>query len=92
MMRTLNELEDSLSEDMAWRRTELQSLLSQVRTARGASVSIQPTPAVLFAIALRDRGRAGDAHAGIGGIQGLPAKALRIAAMTPVPCLRAVSR
>ena len=55
-------------------------------------VSIQPTPAVLFPIALRDRGRAGDAHAGIGGIQGLPARALRIAAMTPVPCLRAVSR
>jgi hypothetical protein len=39
MMRTLDELEDSLSQDMAWRRTELQSLLSQVRAAKGPSLS-----------------------------------------------------
>src|SRR5579875_1799473 len=38
-MRTLNELEDDLSEDMSWRRTELHSLLSQIRTASGPSLS-----------------------------------------------------
>src|ERR1039457_3829334 len=38
-MRTLAELEDDLSEDMAWRRTELQSLLAQIRAAKGPSLS-----------------------------------------------------
>jgi hypothetical protein len=38
-MRTLSELEDDLSQDMAWRRTELQSLLAQVRAAKGSSLS-----------------------------------------------------
>nr|WP_152332337.1 MAE_28990/MAE_18760 family HEPN-like nuclease [Micromonospora purpureochromogenes] len=34
-MRTLDELEDSLANDLAWRRTELHGLLAQARSARG---------------------------------------------------------
>lgn len=34
-MRTLGELEDALDHDFAWRRTELHSLLSAVRTEKG---------------------------------------------------------
>ena len=38
-MRTLAELEDDLAQELAWRRTELHSLLSEIRTARGPSLS-----------------------------------------------------
>jgi hypothetical protein len=38
-MRTLDELEDDLSAEIAWRRTELHSLLAHVRSARGPSLS-----------------------------------------------------
>jgi hypothetical protein len=34
-MRTLGELEEALDSDLAWRRTELHSLLSSIRNARG---------------------------------------------------------
>lgn len=34
-MRTLGDLEDSLAQDLAWRRSELHGLLSQARSAKG---------------------------------------------------------
>jgi hypothetical protein len=34
-MRTLSELDDALDADLAWRRTELHSLLSSIRVERG---------------------------------------------------------
>lgn len=34
-MRTLGELDEALDSDLAWRRTELQSLLSSIRTTKG---------------------------------------------------------
>jgi hypothetical protein len=34
-LRTLSELEDTLDEDLAWRRTELHSLLAAVRVEKG---------------------------------------------------------
>ncbi|WP_338495563.1 MAE_28990/MAE_18760 family HEPN-like nuclease [Streptomyces sp. SJL17-4] len=36
-MRTPGELEDALDEDLAWRRIEMHSILSQIRAARGPS-------------------------------------------------------
>lgn len=36
-MRTLDELQDGLDSDLAWRRTELQALKSQGRSASGAA-------------------------------------------------------
>lgn len=36
-MRTPGELEDTLDEELAWRRVEMHSILSQIRAARGVS-------------------------------------------------------
>ncbi len=36
-MRTPEELQDSLDADLAWRRVEMQALLTQVRSARGST-------------------------------------------------------
>ncbi|MFJ4240024.1 MAE_28990/MAE_18760 family HEPN-like nuclease [Streptomyces iakyrus] len=38
-MRTPGEIEDALNQDLAWRRTELHSMLAQIRTARGPALS-----------------------------------------------------
>ena len=54
-------------------------------------VSIHLYPAACLLRCVTGGGR-GCAHAGIGGIQGFPVRASRMAVMTSVPCLRAVSR
>jgi hypothetical protein len=38
-VRTPGEIEDSLNQDLAWRRTELHSMLSQIRVARGPALT-----------------------------------------------------
>jgi hypothetical protein len=54
--------------------------------------AFSPLPPCYFLSRCVTGGGQGCAHAGSGGIQGFPVRAPRIAVITSVPCLRAVSR
>ena len=63
---------------------------SKITGEAGAIVSIQPIPAVLWSLALRDCWWAGHAVSGTAGIHGFPARASRIAVRAPTLFLTAV--